>query len=572
LTLTRRAVVSPLLVDSEVQVFVRDETGNQGVYLITPFHGQPGESGCNCNTTGAPSGGSILIILVTGCMLVMRRRGRGRSLRLRRLGRFALRIAPKVGIVLFVGAVSSLVPGCSCGGKPSEQACEDVDDNGDGIPDDCEGFCTGGDIAFCLDGFCVCSDDIPAGRIGQYSDIAGSATGTAYVSAYASSHGDLVVAQMDSAGRIPDTTWEWVDGVPDGPVEIPGAMIRGGISLAGEDVGMYTSIAVGLDGSPMVTYFDRDHGSLKFAQKVGGVWQKSVIEAGVGPIDQIGGTVTGMYTALTARTDDGRPGVAYLRHVNEGGVLRAEVRWASAQSATPTGPGDWTFWTVDTGDVPPPDPENPDVFPLPGGLGLFVDAARGPDQAPTVVYYDRANGDLKYAKFDATGGTFQAPVVLDGATGDAGWSPTVAIDAGGVAHVAYVGATYDDLAYIRSDAPSTIESIDNGYRIVGTTEDGLPKPEFHFVGDDATMIMTPSGPTVAYQDATTHELLLAQRNEVTGWNHVTIAGAEDPFVGAFGFFASASTTPDQIVMSTWVLDLPNEDQWVEVFRREFQVQ
>jgi hypothetical protein len=349
-------------------------------------------------------------------------------------------------------------------------------------------------------------------------------------------------------------------------------MIRGGISADGPDVGMYTSIAVGADGNPMVTYFDRDTGSLKFAQKVGDVWQSHVIEAGVGPIEDVGGTVAGMYTALSTRSDDYRPGVAYLRHVNNGGIVTAEVRWASAQTATPTSSGDWTFWTVDTADIPPEDPNNPDVFPLPGGLGLFIDAARGPDQAPVVVYYDRAAGDLKFAKFDATGGTFQAPVILDGATGDAGWSPTVGVDAAGVVHVAYVGATYDDLSYIRSDAPTTIETIDNGYRIVGTTEDGLPKPEFHFVGDDATMVMTTAGPTVTYQDATTHELLLAQRNETTGWAQITIAGAEDPFIGAYGFFASASTTSTDIVMSTWVIDQPNEAQWVEVFRRAFVIQ
>ena len=83
--------------------------------------------------------------------------------------------------------------------------------------------------------------------------------------------------------------------------------------------------------------------------------------------------------------------------------------------------------------------------------------------------------------------------MLDGTNGvDAGWSPSVQVDAQGVAHVAYVGATRDDLKYI-TDAPgATTEIIDDGYRIVGTTVDGLPKPEFHFVGDDAGIVM-PTG-------------------------------------------------------------------------------
>jgi hypothetical protein len=554
-----RATIKALMENDEIQVFIKDEAGNTQVALARPFHGQAGESGCNCDASGGPGAGSLLLILITGGVLVLRRRGAARHALV-----IATRVAPTVALWLGIAVVVSLAPGCSCSSKPTEQACETVED--------CAGFCEGDDIAFCIDGTCVCSDDIPPGKIGPYSDVAGNAAGTAWVSAYAQSHGDLVVARVDLEGRIPDTTWEWVDGVPDGPIEIPGAMIRGGISAAGPDVGMYTSIAVSADGNPMVTYFDRDTGSLKFAQKIGDVWQSHVVEAGVGPVEDIGGTIAGMYTALSARSDDYRPGVAYLRHINIGGVITAEVRWASAQSATPTSAADWTFWTVDEADIPPEDPNSPDVFPLPGGLGLFIDAARGPDQAPVVVYYDRAEGDLKFARFDATGGTFQTPVILDGATGDAGWSPTVGVDAAGVVHVAYVGASYDDLQYIRSDAPTTIETIDNGYRIVGTTEDGLPKPEFHFVGDDATMVMTTAGPTVAYQDATTHELLLAQRHETTGWNHITIAGAETPFIGAYGFFASASQTSSDLVISTWVLDQPNEAQWVEVFRRATVVQ
>jgi MYXO-CTERM domain-containing protein len=553
-----RGQIDKLIRHGEIGVWVKDEAGNVGVQ-VAGFHGQAGESGCNCDAgTGGPSSGTVLLVVLVGGLVLVRRRS------LRRLTHVAARVAPTVGLWLGLSLVLSLAPGCSCSNTPGTQACEDVTD--------CEGFCEGGDVPFCIDGFCVCSDDIPPGRIGPYSDVAGAPDGAAWVSAYASSHGDLCVARIDTEGRIPAPAWQWVDGVPDGPIEIPGAMIRGGISAPGPDVGMYTSIAVAPDGTPMVSYFDRETGSLKFAQQVGGVWQKHVVEPGVGPIDTDGGTVTGMYTAISARTDDGRPGIAYLRHVNVAGVVHAEVRWASAQVATPTSDTDWQFWTVDTADVPVEDPESPDVFPLPNGLGLFIDAARGPDQAPVVVYYDRAAGDLKFARFDATGGAFSAPTVLDGATGDAGWSPTVGVDANGVVHVAYVGATQDDLQYIRSDAPGTIEIIDNGYRVVGTTSDGLPKPEFHFVGDDATLVLTSNGPTVAYQDATTHELLLAQRTEAGGWTHVTIAGAEDPFVGAFGFFASASLTQIDIVMSTWVLDQPNSDNWVEIFRREFVVQ
>src|SRR5439155_9277340 len=116
-----------------------------------------------------------------------------------------------------------------------------------------------------------------------YSDVATGKDGTIWVSAYAQSHGDLVVAQA-AGGRIPDEDWEWVDGVPDGPVTIPQSKIRRGIEDPGPDVGMYTSIAVAPDGTPMVTYFDRDTASLKFAAKVAGVWQIHIVDQGTSKI------------------------------------------------------------------------------------------------------------------------------------------------------------------------------------------------------------------------------------------------------------------------------------------------
>ncbi len=94
------------------------------------------------------------------------------------------------------------------------------------------------------------------------------------------------------------------------------------------------------------------------------------------------------------------------------------------------------------------------------------------------------------------------------------------------------------------------EVIDDGYRIVGTTVDGLPKPEFHFVGDDAGLVLGNGGPMVAYQDATTQELLLAHRSRHGSWTHESIAGATQPWPGAYGFFAADALSPNNLVMSS----------------------
>ncbi len=553
------AAVLRLSRDGELAVFLRDPSGNVSVELVSTFHGKVGE-GCTCSGGGDLGGGAVPLALIA-IGLLWRRRSSSRQAAARRLRWSPRRALSLRGALALV--VGTLVPGCDCGGTAG-RACE--------IVEDCAGFCGDFEVAFCVEGKCVCADDIEPGRIGPYSDLAVASDGTAWVSAYAQLHGDLVVTKA-APGRIDPRTWEWVDGVPDGPVEIENSRVRGGIGAAGPDVGMYTSIAVSRAGEPTVSYFDRDSASLKFAQRVGGVWKKHVVDAGTKNLDGATGALVGMYTSLTLRVDDGRPGIAYLAHVKDASGTRAEVRYASAQVPDPSAPGDWLIKVVDTAPLPTPDPMSPDIYPLPGGLGLFVDSARLPNQAPIVLYYDRSSGALKVSSYNATAGRFDAPTVLRGGAGDdAGWSPTIGVDAAGKVHVAYVGAARDDLEYLKVATPmSAPEIVDDGYREVGTTPDGLPRPELHLVGDDASLVMMPNGqPAIAYQDATSHELLVARRAPDGSWRRVTVAGAEEPFVGAYGFFAAAATASAKLLVSSWVLDPANDDQWIEVFERPIQ--
>ena len=557
------AAADKLAVDGQLQMFAKDELGNQTIALVAPFHGQAGATGCGCASNSRPGVGSLALIGLVGFGLRRRRLAASRLTRLRRaafdlLGRRRLpRWVMSLGLWLGASVAVSLQPGCSC--HNAAKSCETVADCG-------RDSCPKGQLPFCIDNTCVCSDDIPVGRIGPYSSVATGPGGEIWVAAYAQTHGDLVVSHPNP-GRVPDDWWEWVDGVPDGPVVAPNSHIRGGIADDGPDVGMYTSIKVAPDGTPMVTYFDRTSASLKFAMRTGpATWETSIIEFGDGALE--GGIRTGMYTSLTLRADDGRPGVAYLAHYTNANGQYAEVRYAAAQTAHPKGASDWQFWTVDTGSIPPPDPAKPNIYPLPEGLGLFVDSTRDPrNQAPVVAYYDRMTGDLKMSKFNATTGQFAAPIVLAGLSGiDAGWSPSVQVDMAGVAHVAYVDASSDNLMYITEGKKA--EVVDDGYRIVGQTVDGLPKPTFDFVGDDAGLIMAPGiGPLVVYQDSTTQELLLASKSAAGMWTHTSIAGATDPWPGAYGFFASAAVGGTDLVMSTWVIDQPTNDNWVEVFSR-----
>ena len=68
------------------------------------------------------------------------------------------------------------------------------------------------------------------------------------------------------------------------------------------------------------------------------------------------------------------------------------------------------------------------------------------------------------------------------------------------------------------------------------TVDGLPKPTFDFVGDDAGLVLPGGGDgaMVVYQDSTTQELLLATRQAAGMWSRQSIAGATNPWPGAYG--------------------------------------
>ena len=554
-----------------VRVWARDELGNQSTELLHASAlvklDAPAAGGCGCRTGGGSAGG--LTLLVVAALLGLGR-WRGAAWKLvRRAGRTA-------AFLLAAGALSSL-PACSCGNNndDDDSGATDSDDGDDGdgdgtgpaceTNDECTDDCEPGTVPICDDQQCRCDSDVQWGRIGQFSEMDVAADGTVWVSAYNAYHGDLMVAARSEDGRIPDDAWQFVDGVPDGPVLVPGSEVRGGINEAGPNVGLYTDIAAAADGSVAVSYFDQDTASLRFTANGGGAWAAHVIDEGVPPPEEPEGAayeIAGQYSAISFDLE-GRPGVAYFAHVSDAEGARTEVRFAQATVAAPTQAADWTIAVIDGAPLPAP---TADPLPIPMGVGLFVNAARLADGSPVVVYYDRLNGDLKSARYNAGAGGFDPPQVLDGADVDVGWYPGVTVDAADQLHVSYVSAANHDLLYLNT-ATGAVEVVDDGYREVGETEEGLPIPEFHFVGDDSSVVLDAAGlPVVAYQDATTHELLVARRDAAGAWTREAWAGDEAEFAGGYGFYVSADAADGEIVLSTWVIDLPTEEFWIEILR------
>ena len=526
-----------------LRVFARDPLGNQTEAGIDMDFALSTTTPAGCSVTDSGPVGWLLGLGVALFVFAGRRR--------RRHGRGSATVATL--------AVLFLMGGCASDSKGP--TCE--------IDQDCADQCAPNQIPLCANDSCLCLDDVQWGLIGEYSAMDQSNDGTTWVSGYNSNHGDLMVTSTTESGRIPNEAWEFVDGVPDGPVVIEDGDIRGGINAPGDDVGRYTDIAVTSSGTPMVSYFDATSGSLKFAMKTAGAWRTHVVQAGESTGDpERGDLVAGRYTALSLRSDDDRPGIAFLAQIDSGSGLPAtELRFAQALSAQPEDASDWSIVVVDSA----PGVEVADVLPVPNGTGLFASVVRLSDESPVVVYYDRINGDLRMAVGDSAGFTFSPPEILDGADSDVGWGPSAFVDSSDTVHASYVDPVNHDLLYIDS-FHGEAELVDDGYRLNGKNSDGLDKPEFHFVGDDSAAVLTELGPVIIYQDATSHELLMATVNELGEWTHTTMAGADDPFAGAYGFYAEAAYNGTHVTMSNWVVDAGEYDAWVEIIRLKLLVE
>lgn len=92
--------------------------------------------------------------------------------------------------------------------------------------------------------------------------------------------------------------------------------------------GYYTSIAIGLDGFPIVSYYDLQNTSLKTAKCGNSACSSSVVLNTV-----VAGDVGG-YTAIGVRDDDGIPVIAY--HDAGHGTLNLAICAAADCSGTPT--------------------------------------------------------------------------------------------------------------------------------------------------------------------------------------------------------------------------------------------
>ncbi len=442
---------------------------------------------------------------------------------------------------------------------------------------------------------CVEAPPLVAGLMGRHSSLA-MAGGVAHVAAYEDEFGDLVIGVSEDLDQI---AWSIVDGVPDvSPTNGPSGW-RGGISARGDDVGNYTSIAIGSDGAVRISYTDSDNGTLKLARASkaadpdggdGTGWAIHVVDA-------VPGAAVGWHSALLLGEGD-VPVVGYEVHgiEDDGGVWHSQARVATALSATPLSAKDWTVevledvviactglcgsdevcrvdgWIcaeelaeeecgsacagdevcADVGGAPActavvPDPTSDDVL---DGVGLFMALALHTDGRPATAYYHHLpeSGEVHERHYD--GAAWVGSIVDAGDTVDVGEGLSMTIDASDVLHLAYVDA-YDAHALVytqwsESGGVLAREIADDGVRGEG---------DVHPVGADSTIAIGDDGNVrVVYQDQQSSDLVLATRTDVDTWE---VSALAEGALG-YGFYSDFGSDETGLYVSTFYYDALSE--------------
>lgn len=413
---------------------------------------------------------------------------------------------------------------------------------------------------------CVKLPPLPVGVSGQHSEL-GLLGGKPIVSAYNKDYGDLVVGTRQGDGSM---KWEFVDGIPQGG-KVEGALDgpRGGIKEKGDDVGKYTSIVI-TGSTPHVSYHDVTNGTLKYATKQGGKWSHHIVDKN--------GKGIGRFTSIAAAGNN--PVIAYF--VEDDGKGQSALRIARANSAAPKSASDWTIQTIASAKAPGcggkcdakkkevcavvggkptcqtpsadadkckpkacqssgeacvnnqcvktvPDDPNP---PLPIGIGLFPSLVLRPNGSAVIAYYDNINKDLKLAA-QGSGPSSNFQVRTLKSQGDIGQFPSASFHQGSI-HIAYIDSDNADVRYLKLDAalkPTVDEVVDNGFaNVPGGGED-------RFLADTSIAVDSQGIPRIVYQDASAQSLKIAIRQGAKTWRKVKLAGEDNPYKGAFGFFA-----------------------------------
>ena len=224
-------------------------------------------------------------------------------------------------------------------------------------------------------------------------------------------------------------------------------------------VGLYTSIAIGADGLPIVAYWDSGNGDLKVAHCANAACTGV---ATITPVDSAGSV--GQYSAIAIGAD-GLPIVSYQDFPSH------HLKVAHCVDVDCSGIA--TITTVDGAS----------------SVGYYTSIASGADGLPVISYYDLGNGDLKVAHcadVDCSGSATTTPVDT---TDIVGPFTDIAIGADGLPVISYYDQTHADLKVAHCgtadcSGSAAVSSLDTGgdvgqYSSIAIGADGLPVVSYY---------------------------------------------------------------------------------------------
>ena len=203
-------------------------------------------------------------------------------------------------------------------------------------------------------------------------------------------------------------------------------------------VGNYTSIAIGADNNPIISYYDNTNGDLK-AYKC----SNTSCSNGVAFTLDSAGDV-GLYTSMAIGADN-NPIISYYDITN--GALKA-------YKCSNTSCSNGAAFTLDSAGI----------------VGSHTSIAIGADSNPIISYYDTVNSDLKAYKCNTPTCSAGTADLLD-AAGDVGKYTSIAIGADNNPIISYYDGTNDDLKAYHCINPSCSNGI--AYTLDSTGNVGL---------------------------------------------------------------------------------------------------
>ena len=233
-----------------------------------------------------------------------------------------------------------------------------------------------------------------SGNVGQYTSLAIGSDGFARISYYDATNRTLKFAQCTNVNCSTN--------------------ILTTIDATSNNVGLYTSLALGSDGFARISYYDAFNNDLKFARCTDDNCSSPILTA----IDTVGDV--GQYTSLALGSD----GFARISYYDVTGKDLKFVHCTNNDCTT----------------------KNISIIESSGTVGQYTSLALGPDGFARISYYRVTSNELKFTR--CTDDNCSSPIIaIVDTAGDVGQYSSMALGSDGFARISYYDNTANDLKF-----------------------------------------------------------------------------------------------------------------------------